>query len=846
MLCCASRRKPRPDPEAAPLLQEIQPPPVPPPHPKTATPLQHSLHKPLHIYLILRALRRGYLPSTEQFVGWLEKLAAVFGKLEGRDGKSGEEGEESQDVEIFIDAMSVWVKSLGAVLREKLAGDELQKGIWLWRMEMLTGRVGGTGAGGWGSREGWAAVKALVGIAMRVEEFRGLVEEVAGVVREAVGEGLVRGGEEAMKRGGELKPGGDRVEGDLLVEEEVEVEREDTSTSINTTIIATGRENLAETAIDATKIVADSVATATGSAGEQIKNNISSEDTSSGRRIRARLVRLLRELIVKTEEPNAGRSFLRMYLVEWVKIWLRGYLGLGSSDARKGVPEYVRLVGIVVGRCGSEEEWVELGKRWRVLVEKVMDGRRRAGLGGTDGNGKGVAVGEDVDEVVLGGMVEKMVDEVAGLIENYHRGSDQEEEEEKEKNGGDDQDSFLMQLRTALRDTLVHPIIPRDGSQDRSNNLSREDVSLQFSLEDFLSQIHNVFLSILHDSTLVNFLNATTSLLSLNPEQAVLQRLVGYGYALLPKLLSRLPCVPIPRLEILSPSVDLLMENLIVTPIPDGSSLLPSRVQIKTNTNLNLTDTNPNAVSTTITTVYIGNLTPLTAQRVGYILRLHLTRFLPTITSRGLISLTLPKGISFVVTHNPFPPKNSPKIKVRVTIPELTYSVVDSTGCGGVMTIFRPLLSPIIRALAEARIEEVIAEVVEDLEKEISLAKERVRGIKAVGLTGWGEVVRAVWVGLGESVFGGAGAGADSDGGGEDDADDDDVEISLGISAARRNTKSKPKGDGKERKGWEGVYAPGSVVGLWEEEQRREREKKLQMYRERWWDEGWRSEVFGL
>ncbi|KAF8441253.1 hypothetical protein BGX38DRAFT_816374 [Terfezia claveryi] len=291
--------------------------------------------------------------------------------------------------------------------------------------------------------------------------------------------------------------------------------------------------------------------------------------------------------------------------------------------------------------------------------------------------------------------------------------------------------------------------------------------------------------------------SASTSLLSLNPERTTLQRLVGYGYILLPKLLSRLPCIPISRLEILSPSVDLLMENLIVTPIPDGSSLLPSTIKIKTITNLNLTDSNPNSsTSTTLTAVYIHNLTPLTAQRVGFILRLHLTRFFPTITSRGLISLTLPKGFSFVVTHNPFPAKNSPKIKVRVRIPEMTYSVVDSTGCGGVMTFLRPLLSPVIRGLAEAKVEEAISEAVEDLEKVVSLARERVRGARAVGLTGWGDVVKAVWAGLGESFFSGAGPGTDSDEGMEGDADDvDDVEISLGI---RPKSKSKPKGDVKD------------------------------------------------
>ncbi|KAF8441254.1 hypothetical protein BGX38DRAFT_816440 [Terfezia claveryi] len=195
MSCCTSRRKTRslPDPEAAPLLRDeippTPPPPPPPPHPKRTTPLQHSIHKPLHIYLILQALHRGYLPSTEQIVRLLNKVVAVLGDVESSNGsgrfREGGGEDEEAEVKIFLEAMRVWVESLGVVLREKLAGDELQKGIWLWRMGMLGGMVGGVGVGYERGGTGWAAVKALVGMLMRDKEVGGLVGE-------------------AVKRGGQL------------------------------------------------------------------------------------------------------------------------------------------------------------------------------------------------------------------------------------------------------------------------------------------------------------------------------------------------------------------------------------------------------------------------------------------------------------------------------------------------------------------------------------------------------------------------------------------------------------------------------------------------------------------
>lgn len=88
------------------------------------TALQASLHKKLHGYLILRALRDGYLPSTEQFVRIMEE----FGRSEVFQGKNLVYC--SRDTKEFVKLMRGLLQEVVKLVETKNAGDELQELIW--------------------------------------------------------------------------------------------------------------------------------------------------------------------------------------------------------------------------------------------------------------------------------------------------------------------------------------------------------------------------------------------------------------------------------------------------------------------------------------------------------------------------------------------------------------------------------------------------------------------------------------------------------------------------------------------------------------------------------------------
>lgn len=870
MFCCTTRRKPSRDPESAPLLSDTDhssPFPA-PPHPPRLTPLQHAAHGPLHTLLVLRALRRGYLPSTAQLCAALSRVEGWIGELilslekddedredGGDDDGDGEEtgtGEERR----VLSAIKTWVGDFRRLAGGKAAGDEFQRGVWGLRNAAATGAGGiwvagetaGVGVGGGIGQPGmgWAAVKAVVGMVLGEEEVRGLLGDLAGVVRRAVGEGAVRGGEVAGVVGGEMVRDGGEGDGS--------VEGQGTPGELGS---AVG---------DAARVVAASVIAGGEAAVEEVREGVLGEESVQGRRIRGRLGRILREAVVSVEEPGKRGGVVRGFVREWLRVWLGGYLGVRGVGVAS-VPGYISGLGAVVGRCGEREEWEELGRRWRAVVGKVVEGSQ----GGVVLNGNGVGNGKKggatttvaVDgEVLVERVVQRVVDGVAEWLEKpaVWEHMDEQTKDEKDAGADDGTNTPLFQLRQILRDAILLPV-HMDGTQPpTTNNNNNNDttidprrISLSKALDDLLSQAQTVYLSVTTDPVLTAFLSSTSTLLTilLSPSpptpsatsttQTILIKTLLH--TLLPRLLSRIPCLPIPRVEILSPTADILLENLIITPIPRGgsptsTSLLPSTITIKTNTNLNLTLPSSRAKDTgTTTTIHINNLTPLTAQKVGYILRLHPTRFLPTITSTGLISLSLPRGVSFAITH--YPHARHRGVKVRVHIPELAYTIVDSTGCGGVMTLLRPFLSPLIRRLAEANIEQTLTQLFGDLDTEVALARQRVRGAKAAGHEGLVDVARAVWVGLGETVLGGEAGGGDSDGNAEEE--EEEFGFSVGVKAGGAKA-------GKGRKGWEGVYAPGSVLGMWAAEEERERVRGEEAVRGRSRRgrrvEGWRSGVF--
>lgn len=125
MSSCFGRRKSRGYGDTQPLL------------PKYAddTALQRAAHQKMHTYQMLRALSKGFMPSTEQIIINLRTLLSS-------DVLNPETPGLSESGRRLMKLMKLWVQQFIELLRNKNDGDQIQDFIWFLihaRLQINTG-----------------------------------------------------------------------------------------------------------------------------------------------------------------------------------------------------------------------------------------------------------------------------------------------------------------------------------------------------------------------------------------------------------------------------------------------------------------------------------------------------------------------------------------------------------------------------------------------------------------------------------------------------------------------------------------------------------------------------------
>jgi len=87
------------------------------------TALQHKLHQKLHTYQMLRALSKGFMPSTEQAIANLRALLASD-VLNANNTDLSESGRQ------LVRQCRTWLKAFIELLRNKNNEDQIQDLIW--------------------------------------------------------------------------------------------------------------------------------------------------------------------------------------------------------------------------------------------------------------------------------------------------------------------------------------------------------------------------------------------------------------------------------------------------------------------------------------------------------------------------------------------------------------------------------------------------------------------------------------------------------------------------------------------------------------------------------------------
>lgn len=341
--------------------------------------------------------------------------------------------------------------------------------------------------------------------------------------------------------------------------------------------------------------------------------------------------------------------------------------------------------------------------------------------------------------------------------------------------------------------------------------------NLRKDIDEALSQFQITFNSVLEDIDVSNLITTTAKILNiLSPLHVATNKdlIQDSLHVFIPLLIQAVQYIPIPRLEISVPEIDLLLENLIIEPgrTINNTSFLPYKLRIETYNDLEIRKAHTLRTTTSTTslvTVAVNGLS-VRADEVGFWLRAHSGIF--RLADEGIASFQLDeRGIDIALDVEIGKEKLEKILSlkaVRVHVHKLSYSLRKSK-FSWLAWIIKPLLRPIIRKVLENQLATAIADGMHAANRELLFARERLRATRISDPQDVRTFVKAIITRL-------------------TPAEDPDVYTAIGVTPSKGVFK--------------GVYAPGSVVKLYEEEARQAAERV---------DDatvggGWRNEIFDV
>jgi hypothetical protein len=385
-------------------------------------------------------------------------------------------------------------------------------------------------------------------------------------------------------------------------------------------------------------------------------------------------------------------------------------------------------------------------------------------------------------------------------------------------------ENMMEEVSASIQKMLTDPDFFDSASQkvDELKEKSRDvgtDSLLRKDVDALLQQCRKVFDSVINDQDISKLLSTSLKIWNiLSPTNTTSNtELFTDTYTIfIPLLIQAIQYIPIPRLEIAVPEIDLLLENLILEPgrTINNTSFLPFRLKIETYNDLSIRKARFRTISSvkSMVTIKVQGLS-IRADEVGFWLRAH--KGLLRLADEGIASFELDdRGIDVemdVEVGKDRLEKILSLKNVRVKIHHLSYTLRKSKfAC--LAWIFKPLLRPIIRKVLERQLATAIGDFFHAANRELLFARERLRATRISDPQDLKTFVKAVMTRL-------------------TPADDPDLYTNVGVvgSADKRGNI------------FAGVYAPGSVVKLWNEEAARAGEVVDDNA-----SQGWRNEIFDM
>ncbi|KAH7140896.1 hypothetical protein EDB81DRAFT_885597 [Dactylonectria macrodidyma] len=382
-------------------------------------------------------------------------------------------------------------------------------------------------------------------------------------------------------------------------------------------------------------------------------------------------------------------------------------------------------------------------------------------------------------------------------------------------------DELVKQIGNMVQDMLMEPDF-FDEAEERFQQLRKQSnelvakSSIRDDLDALLASLHSALRSVLEDADTAKLISVSkriAALLSPVGQRANNELISDSINIFVPLLIQAIQYIPIPRVEVASPAIDLLLENLILEPgrTVNHSSFFPFKLNISTQNEVEVRKARFGTTSslTSLVNITISGLS-IAADDLGYWLRLHsgLLRMVDEglagfyLDERGVdISLDIEIGRErleqMVVLRN-----------VDVKIHHLNYKLSKSKfAC--LAWFLKPFIRPIVKKALEIKVAAGITEGIHTLNRELLYARERLRATRIANPSDLWTFVRAVLARLVP-------------------AKDPDIEARVGVKAAGKGV-------------FQGRYAPGSLVRLWEREGQ-DAEQQVFEYRR----EGWKNDIFDV
>jgi hypothetical protein len=345
------------------------------------------------------------------------------------------------------------------------------------------------------------------------------------------------------------------------------------------------------------------------------------------------------------------------------------------------------------------------------------------------------------------------------------------------------------------------------------------DSSFKADFDVFLKQAQLTVSSVFEDDDVSQLIKTTSSIYSIvsPPSKITNPDLLADSLNIfLPLLIRSVQNIPIPRVEVSVPEMDLLLENLILEPgrTVNSTSFLPYRLLISTQNDLEIRKAHSKKTVSSVKslmTISINGLS-VAAQDLGFWIRGHagLIHF----ADEGIASFFLDErgiDISLDVEVGKEKLEQILTLKgVRVHIHKLDYKLRKSK-LSWLGWLFKPFLKHLIRRSLEKTLAENIAGMLHAANRELLFARERLRATRIADPQDILTFVKAIAARLTPE-------------------DDPDVYSRVGVDAPKKGV-------------FKGVYTPGSVVKLWHEEALRA-EEQIEEGEE--YGSGWKNEVFDI